>query len=99
LLPCSVDIDDIEDFELDDGGLVEDLLHDDLGEPSVDLSVEGGSKEPVVVGLVAASAAGGATVNMAKMAAPIERERKRGSFATASPDLAYGSLNPSMGDF
>jgi hypothetical protein len=82
------DIDDIEDFELDDGGLVEDLLHDDQDD-------EAGGDEDVEAGRHDAAAsmrAAAALVN--------ERERKRGgSFALmASPDLAYGSLNPSTGD-
>lgn len=94
----SKDIDDIEDFELDDGGLVEDLLHDDFEEHEELIDEEYGGREPV--GLAPVSAACGATVVAAKMAAaPIERERKRSSFVMASPDLAYGSLNPSSGEF
>ena len=88
-----IDIDDIEDFELDDGGLVEDLLHDDLADDQDDdLLLEDGRDG----GLVAAASRGAPAL---RMHAPIERERKRGSFLMmASPDLAYGSLNPSTGN-
>ena len=102
LLLSFTDIDDIEDFELDDGTLVEDLLHDDFeeGDDANERLTMGNHVGSIdTVGLVAVSAACGATVDMVKMAAPIERERKRGSFLKTSPDLAYGSISPSSGDF
>jgi hypothetical protein len=100
LLLSFTDIDDIEDFELDDGTLVEDLLHDDFEEGDDDERLTMGNVGSIdTVGLVAVSAACGATVDMVKMAAPIERERKRGSFLKTSPDLAYCSISPSSGDF
>jgi hypothetical protein len=86
------DIDDIEDFELDDGGPLEDLLHDDQDNENFD-GDDDDDAEAVRAAASARAPAGAVHMNG-------ERERKRGgSFVlVTSPDLAYGSLNPSTGD-